>query len=49
MYPKELVSETNKMMQLSAVDVFRKFQAFYSPLFDALVCIPSCNAALRIY
>lgn len=41
MYPKELVAETNKMMKPPVVDIFHKYEAFYSPLFDALVCHPA--------
>ncbi|CEP12587.1 hypothetical protein [Parasitella parasitica] len=47
MYPKELVAETNKMMKPPVVDIFHKYEAFYSPLFDALATsLDACHTLL---
>ncbi|GAN08002.1 hypothetical protein MAM1_0185c07507 [Mucor ambiguus] len=47
MYPKELVAETNKMMKPPVVDMFHKYEAFYSPLFDALATsLDACHTLL---
>ncbi|RCH99712.1 hypothetical protein CU098_006846, partial [Rhizopus stolonifer] len=47
LYPKELVSKTNKAIQMSVVDVFQKFLLFYAPLFESLaVSLDECHTLL---
>ncbi|KAK4518517.1 uncharacterized protein ATC70_008735 [Mucor velutinosus] len=47
LYPKKLVSKTNKILQVPAVDVFQKFVSFYPPFFESLiVSLDECHTLL---